>query len=486
MRVPRESSSTAEPTGYGFNQFGIDPSAVPTDGAATPEWLTPKSRKPTRRGARVPLIRRKRDVPLAHPMRELASSSPGKLAAMALLLILLCVAAGVVTATNISIRQDHLDQVYTRTEPIASSAQTLYNSLSIADASASSAFASGGLETPELRDRFLRASVDASRALVDASTGVGGEDAASQALLTEIAVQLPIYTGLIETARTNNRSGNPVGAAYLNEASTLMRTAMLPLAERLYTRKAAEVADAHQHFSRPPWVAIGAVLCVLAALLYFQVRLARKTRRTVNVGLAGASVAMGLVLVWLVGAGFISRAESNRAQEQGGQPLAQLTSLRIMAQQARGDETLGLARRGDATEIEAKFAATSNSLTEGLTMLRADERLTLDPQIADTAIDANQRWRKAHERMSALYAAGKHLEAAVIAVGPGEEYSTAQFDRLDEAMREGIDATRAELRGAIANAHTVLSFAAQGVLTLSGFAALFIVVGVWPRLREYQ
>lgn len=484
--MARESASSGEPVGYGFNQFGIDPSAVPTEGASAPDWLAPKPRKPSRRTARVPLIRRKRDLSLSHPVRELASSSPGKLVGVGLVLILFCLAAGVVTATNISLRQEHLDDVYSHTEPIASSAQWLYNSLSIADASASAAFASGGLESPDLRERYVRASVDAGRALVEASAGVGEADREAQELLTEIAVQLPIYTGLIETARTNNRSGNPVGAAYLNEASTLMQTVALPRAEQLYRTKAAEVSTAHEAFSRPPWVAIGAVLAALAVLTIVQVKLARKTRRTFNLGLATATLAMGLVLVWLVGAGFISRAESNRAQEQGGYPLSELTTLRILAQQARADETLGLARRGDATEIEAKFNETSTQLTERLTALRDDPRLTIDSAIMDAAIDGNLRWRRAHEQMSALYGVGKHLEAALIAVGPGDEYATSQFDRLDSAMRDGIDATRAELRGAIANAHLVLSFAAQGVLMLSGLACLAVVVGIWPRFREYQ
>ena len=33
-----------------------------------------------------------------------------------------------------------------------------------------------------------------------------------------LTTQIPIYSGLIETARTNDRLGNPVGTAYLGEA----------------------------------------------------------------------------------------------------------------------------------------------------------------------------------------------------------------------------------------------------------------------------
>jgi hypothetical protein len=483
--LARETASSVEPVGYGFNQFGIDPSAVPSEGTTTPDWLAPKPRKQPR-PSRMPILRSKRATSLSHPVRELASSSPGKLAAVGLLLVLICLASGVITASAISVRQQHLDTVYMRTEPIASAAQSLYNALSIGDAAASAAFASGGLESPDQRQRYTRAMVDASRALVLASEGVGETDDEAQRLLSEIAVHLPIYSGLVETARTNNRSGNPVGAAYLNEASTMMRSTVLPIAEKLYQMKAAEVSNAHRDFSRPPWIAIGAVLVTLAALVAVQVKLSRKTRRTLNLGMLASTVAMGLVLVWLLGAGFISRAESNRAREQGAYPLQTLTTMRILAQQARADETLGLARRSEAAEIEAKFNETFTQLTEGLTALRDNSRVDIDESIMETAMDANERWREAHEQMNALYAAGKHLEAAVIAVGPGNEYSTAQFDRLDSALRDGIAETRAELRSAIENAHAVLTYAAQGALTLSLGACLGIALGLWPRLREYQ
>ena len=53
-------------------------------------------------------------------------------------------------------------------------------------------------------------------------------------LLGRVNAQLAVYTGLVETARTNNRAGNPVGSSYLSEASSLMQTQILPDAQRLY------------------------------------------------------------------------------------------------------------------------------------------------------------------------------------------------------------------------------------------------------------
>ena len=53
-----------------------------------------------------------------------------------------------------------------------------------------------------------------------------------------LATQLPVYTGLVEAARANNRQGFPVGAAYLRRASDLMRTTLLNAAEDVYTVEA--------------------------------------------------------------------------------------------------------------------------------------------------------------------------------------------------------------------------------------------------------
>ena len=46
--------------------------------------------------------------------------------------------------------------------------------------------------------------------------------------------ELPIYADLVEAARTNSRLELLVGAAYLRDASELMRTEILPAATAIY------------------------------------------------------------------------------------------------------------------------------------------------------------------------------------------------------------------------------------------------------------
>ena len=102
-------------------------------------------------------------------------------------------------------RQSATTDVRTSSGPLAVQAEILYRSMSDADATAASAFLSTGAEPPALRTRYLNDIDAAGAALVNASAG----DVADRDALRQIATGLPIYTGLVETARADNHLGLP-------------------------------------------------------------------------------------------------------------------------------------------------------------------------------------------------------------------------------------------------------------------------------------
>ncbi len=57
--------------------------------------------------------------------------------------------------------------------------------------------------------------------------------------LATLSAELPVYTDEAGTARADNRLGLPLGAAYLREASALMRGTLLPAASDIYARESA-------------------------------------------------------------------------------------------------------------------------------------------------------------------------------------------------------------------------------------------------------
>src|SRR5256886_7485788 len=138
-----------------------------------------------------------------------ARSTPGRLTALMVLLALLGLLAGIASVVGIMQRSALVDGVRNGSGPLTVQAQQLYRSLSDADATAASAFLSNGVEPKGLRDRYESDIAAASTALA-AVTAAADTSRGDLDLLT---TQLPVYTGLVETARTYNRLGRPLGGA---------------------------------------------------------------------------------------------------------------------------------------------------------------------------------------------------------------------------------------------------------------------------------
>lgn len=418
-------------------------------------------------------------------LRARARTTPARMTALGIGLVVVALVSGAVAAAQVADRQRTLDTLHAEVEPLAYAAQDIYSSLSIADAAATTAFLSGGVEPIVVRDRYTRAIADAGADLVDATVGIDPADTASHVLLTQLSMGVPVYTGLVETARTNNRDGHPVGAAYLSEASTLMQSTLLPLAERLHTAQAARVVQTQAAFATPPWLAIALLVLTLVSLLVAWVLLTRWTRRRLNAGLILASLAVTASLGWLVLAGFVSAAATAGALDRGARPLAELTTARILAQQARADETLGLARRDIAGRYDGQFDEHLDALGAALGELARSEPGAGADQVA-AADRARAAWGAAHGRLRDLLARGEWRTAVAVAVSDDPAGSAAQYAAADDQLTDAIGATRAELRRNIDRALSTLTGLAPGALVLAGLAAAGVVVGIGPRLREYR
>ncbi|WP_084510524.1 hypothetical protein [Nocardia lijiangensis] len=418
-------------------------------------------------------------------VRSFAKSSPGRLLALALLLIGLCLTAGGVTASMVSDRQEALRILLDDTEPDSHSAHRLYTSLSIADAAASTAFIAGGVEPETVRDRYSQAVGEAAAELVIQSGHTAGhaDESADVRLRTGIATGLPVYSGLIETARTSNRSGYPVGAAYLSEASNQMQTTLLPMAEELQDHRSEAVNAAQRAHVRPPWTAIGLLILTLAALVWAQTQLARKWRRTFNVGLLLASAAMLALLAWTVVAGSVSATAMINGRDDGAVPASRLIEGRILTQQARTAETLKLVRRDATGDYDRTYDIGIARLADLLDGYPNAAPAGEDVANARAALD---RWRASHQRTNEALARGDFVGAAAVATGPGAEQSTAHVDALDRSLDSGITETRNALREEISQAVLVLDFLATGAIVLGIVAAAYVGLGLWPRLREYR
>lgn len=437
-------------------------------------------------------------VELAHPSTEpLASraptnpvhtrwwflwTTPGRILTIGVVLSALVIACAFATSTTIDDRQAALTTVLDHSEPLAFAAGQLYTTLSVADAAAATAFIAGA-EPLHVRQRYEQAITDASVAVTRASAGLTTEPMIE--LLGRVNAELAVYTGLVETARTNNRAGNPVGSSYLSEASALMQTKILPDAQRLYEATSARVDAETTASTRIPAPVILVILATVTFGLFANRWLTKRTRRRINIGFVAGGLAVLIMVVWVGTALVISTADSRSAKNTAAQSLKTVTSMAITAQQARADETLALVRRGDEDIRKQSYYQRIESMQEQLkTFLSADNGINKDNLAG--AGDLLRKWRASNDRINAYISVGDYQAATQVALGTGEDNSTPAFSSLDAELAKAIEESRSQLRTDIVNARRVLSGATVGAAVLSVIAAIAVALGLWPRLSEYR
>jgi len=428
-----------------------------------------------------PLAQRTPDQP-THPRWSFANTTPGRLLAIGAVLAMLGVLSAFAISTTITERQLQLTNVLDHTEPMAFAAGQLYTTLSVADAAAATAMISGA-EPRAVRQRYEQAITDAAVAVTRASSGL--TDPALVELLGRTNAHLAVYTGLIETARTNNRVGNPVGSSYLSEASALMQQTILPDAQRLYEATSARVdAETTASATIPaPVIIIVAITLLFGAFAHRW--LARHTKRRVNVGLVIGGLAIAIMIIWVGTALAISTAGSRAAKNTAAESLRAVTSLAITAQQARADETLALIRRGDEDVRKRSYYQRVDQMRDELRDYLGRTN-TVDKSGLAQADQLLQKWRQADERIDDYIRVGNYQAATQVALGTGDDDSTPAFDKLNDALNQGIQQSRTQLRSDISSARRVLSGTTVGGALLSISAALAVALGLWPRLSEYR
>ncbi|WP_167106983.1 protein kinase G-activating protein GlnX [Mycobacterium sp. DL592] len=418
----------------------------------------------------------------AHPRWWFFKTSPGRILAIGIILATLGLLSAFATSTTINNRQSQLTTVLNHTEPLAFAAGQLYTTLSVADAAAATAFIAGS-EPRAVRQRYEQAITDAAVAVTRAASGLTDEPLIE--LLGRINARLAVYTGLIETARTNNRMGNPVGSSYLSEASALMQQQILPDAQQLYEQTSARVDAETTASTRIPAPVIVVVAITLVFGAFAHRWLASHTKRRVNVGLVAGGLAIVIMIIWVGSALAISTAGSRAAKGTAAESLKTVTTLAITAQQARADETLSLIRRGDEDLRKRSYYQRVETMHQQLTdyLAREDAIDKTDLAGADQLL---MKWRQADERINAYISVGNYQAATQVALGTGEDDSTPAFDKLDAALSSGIRESRNQLRNDILSARRVLSGTTVGGAVLSIGAAMAVALGLWPRMSEYR
>lgn len=419
-----------------------------------------------------------------------ARTTPGRLAAVGVLLVVLSLLAGLFAFAAVRERSEAAERVATRSEPLGVRTQELYRALAEADAAAAAGLLSGGVEKKELREDYERSLETAQRALMSASSaGASGEVAG---LLSRLSVEIPRYREDVARAKSETRQGRPVGGAYLRAASRQMERVILPAAAALHEIAAARLRADHREATGVPVAAYVSGGLALAALLAAQVMLARRTKRVLNPALLLASLAVLASTAWLTVGLSTARSELAESRDDGWRPVDALSDARFAVLKARAAEGQILVQHGSdggvyEKELKTQFEMLQVDGPQGLlnvaVALSGDDADTL-ARIAE-ARAAVADWEVANGSVMSLYEK-TDFKGAVALVIENDGLSQVAFERAETALTAAIDKDQKDFEKAADRGRDAMEGLAVGLLVLAVLAAAGIVDGVRRRLGEYR
>jgi len=290
--------------------------------------------------------------------RNAFAGTPGRLRLAGIATVLACLVFGLFAFVAATTRANALANARADAAQLVR-VQSIRTNLVFADANLTNAFLVGGLEPPSARAAYEQGIATASKTLADAAN----DSTADAKVLGNVNQVITRYTGLVESARANNRLGYPLGAAYLRQATNLLRSDALPPLAALGQTEQARVNHAYSDSAgATAWLVAGLVIA-LVVLLVTQVWLSVRTRRTFNPPLV---IATALVLViGIAVAGVLAWSQGKAKDTRGGAYFATLglATARIDAFDAKSAESLALIARGQGQAYNASFDNLSANVT---------------------------------------------------------------------------------------------------------------------------
>ncbi|MBV9022379.1 MAG: hypothetical protein JO362_00905 [Streptomycetaceae bacterium] len=437
----------------------------------------------------------------ADRIRAASSTEPGRLRIIGAALVTLILAFGAVTAWQIAERSSAAQSVTSSSEPLSVDAAEIYRSLADANTTEAGGFLAGGVEPSAVRRRYQNDINTAAQLIAEAAANSQGSSA-GQNQMQLLGNQLPVYNGLVETARADNRQGLPLGGAYLRYANEQMSGTLLPAAQKLYQLQTGRLRQDYSSAESLPWGtwALGAL--VLGALVWAQRRTYRRTHRVFNPGMLAGTVAVGVLLLWLVVAHTVAREDLADSWDHGAKSMQVLNQARIDSLQARGNENLTLVARGTDTSYEDSYqqematldgprsgTAPGGLLAQALSL--ADDSAGRSP--VQAAVDDVVQWRSRHDVANRADTAGDYDTAVADVIGgtdtSGMRVTAASgqsFDSVDSSLQRAITHEGIEFQQASGDGRKALTGLSVGAAVLALLGAAGSVLGIGRRLSEYR
>jgi hypothetical protein len=413
----------------------------------------------------------------------LRRSTPVALSAWTVALVVLIAASAAPMELSVSNRHSAANSALFTSEPLLVSAVNVYTRLSDADTTAAGGLLSGVQQATALRVRYNADLAQAAASLSAAGAESGGNAQLSRAV-QRISVDLPIYSGLVETARANSLLGYPVGASYLGEASNLMRTQILPAASSLYlTERARLESDRHAATAKLDLI-IGLVvlLAAIVTLVALQRWFGSRFRRILSPPLIAALLIAVITGGWVLVSAISQNSDANTAEHDGVAPLNVFSQARILGLQARADDELTLVTRDSVPAYQTDFTAATSQLARLLNTAPAGTDLAL-LAAARRSLD---RELGIHRQIRADDASGNLTGAIALATGASRIDLPVVAEQLDSSLSRGVTRSGGRFVDAMSSAAGAVNGLTIAIPILALLSAALVILAARPRLAEYR
>lgn len=406
-------------------------------------------------------------------LRARLQETPRILSLFTAIVVVICLLFGVAGTTAFITLATALGRAKDNTEQLIR-VQQIQSNLLRADATATNAFLVGGLEPLQQRARYDQALADTAALIAQAAEA----QPADRDALASLNTALVSYAATIEQARANNRQGFPVGSTYLRNASATLRADALPTASSLVTANVDRAEKEMAVRTTAPYVAT--IVATLAILIFVMVWVARRFRRTINLGLLAATVTVVISsILSLLALGQVDR-RLHRIQASDFNSVVQAADARIQANNAKANESLTLIARGSGAEFELAWEAADFSVQQSL-----DQIASHDPAI-DPVIGAWASYTTTHKQIRSMDDGGTWEKAVEVATGSQETSSNATFRSFDTKLSEYLDSVNAQTASRLGLPRTRLTLGAVALMAASIAAAIVARNGLLARLKEYR
>jgi hypothetical protein len=420
--------------------------------------LTPDQRRTTAPGAVV-----------ADAVRRSFAGSPGRLRVIGAAGILATLLLAAVGTLAMQARSSALTVARQDAEQLVR-VQTLQTALVQADADATNAYLNDGLEPPVLRADYEASLTKAATLLAEAARA----NPADAATLGQVNDALVRYAGLIESARANNRQNLQVGTAYLRQGSDQLSSAGLDALKRVADANSKRVAAAYTASSHADYQLWAVALIALAALIWAQYSIARRSHRYLNLPLAGATLALVVVLAVAVVGMIQSQSRADKVRTGTLANASALAQARVSAFEAKAQESRTLILRASGGTADQGAKSAYQAATASL-------KRTSDGQTFGLPA-----WYGVHSRIRQLDDGGDWVSAKKLAIEAGAQKSNSTFAVFDNGSEQALTSAASSTSSELRSAASTVGLLSWLVLVVSLLAVAGVWWGVSERLGEYR